>query len=667
MRPSGPFGPFGLLRDWRGRTQYCILDTDFAQGQPFLQTWLAWQNDADIDAQGQQQRPHILHCVALCEHSPVLAQTPPTAPHSSAHSALAVQLHQALANHSAAAHDHRPAGLAPGLHRLRFAQGRVLLTLCIGPLHSMLRKLVCEADCLRLPSAAEPSTDTLKALARHCRRGSLLWCGLDFGLDFCSDHGSGFGLDLGFVAHKQAAPARRLRSARPDEPQAAALENPPPPPPPLLQARLGALGFQAGTGGDGVYDPPWQLKRLALPRTQPTQALVVGAGLAGAAVAASLAQRGWQVQVLDAAATPATGASSLPVGLLVPHVSADDALLSRASRAGLQATLQACRQHLREGQDWQATPALREGLRIAQAAWVKPAALVQAWLAHRAIHFSGGQTVARLRYASSSTDSAAPGTDEPNGAVLDAVLDAALGTVLGTGSAPSAAGQWQALDAQGRVLAQAPVLVLCTAWAVGHLLPAVPALPASLGAANPPSPAPALLPLDQVAGQVAYGPWSAALERAAPLLPWSGHGHFIPRVTGPVTDTAMEGAFWLSGSTYERAPLDALDATLGLRANHQRLATLLQPQHPQANALLSAQFAAQAVQHWAGQRCTSRDRLPLAGPWHSAYPGLYVSTAMGSRGLSFAALCAELIAAHLHGEPLAVEAQVAQAMACSRF
>jgi len=37
-------------------------------------------------------------------------------------------------------------------------------------------------------------------------------------------------------------------------------------------------------------------------------------------------------------------------------------------------------------------------------------------------------------------------------------------------------------------------------------------------------------------------------------------------------------------------------------------------------------------------------------------------TGMGSRGLSFAALCAELLAAQLHGEPLPVDNQLAKAM-----
>ncbi|MDB5779265.1 MAG: hypothetical protein JWP93_1630, partial [Polaromonas sp.] len=48
---------------------------------------------------------------------------------------------------------------------------------------------------------------------------------------------------------------------------------------------------------------------------------------------------------------------------------------------------------------------------------------------------------------------------------------------------------------------------------------------------------------------------------------------------------------------------------------------------------------------------------PLAGQ-----PDLWVSTGMGSRGLTFAALCAELLAARLHGEPFPMEQRLADAL-----
>jgi tRNA 5-methylaminomethyl-2-thiouridine biosynthesis bifunctional protein len=70
------------------------------------------------------------------------------------------------------------------------------------------------------------------------------------------------------------------------------------------------------------------------------------------------------------------------------------------------------------------------------------------------------------------------------------------------------------------------------------------------------------------------------------------------------------------------------------------------------------------VRSWSGVRCTSADRRPLVGEIAN---GLWVSTAMGSRGLTFAALCGELIAARLQREPLPLEARLAQALDVSRL
>jgi glycine/D-amino acid oxidase-like deaminating enzyme len=56
------------------------------------------------------------------------------------------------------------------------------------------------------------------------------------------------------------------------------------------------------------------------------------------------------------------------------------------------------------------------------------------------------------------------------------------------------------------------------------------------------------------------------------------------------------------------------------------------------------------VQGWAGTRCTTRDRLPALGAVSASdLPGLYVCTAMGSRGLSFAAVCGQHVAALITG------------------
>ena len=58
--------------------------------------------------------------------------------------------------------------------------------------------------------------------------------------------------------------------------------------------------------------------------TAPRHGLVVGAGVAGAAMARALADKGWQVDVADIAHATAAGASGVPIGVLSCHVSVDD-------------------------------------------------------------------------------------------------------------------------------------------------------------------------------------------------------------------------------------------------------------------------------------------------------------------------------------------------------
>jgi tRNA 5-methylaminomethyl-2-thiouridine biosynthesis bifunctional protein len=79
-------------------------------------------------------------------------------------------------------------------------------------------------------------------------------------------------------------------------------------------------------------------------------------------------------------------------------------------------------------------------------------------------------------------------------------------------------------------------------------------------------------------------------------------------------------------------------------------------------------LAMRQTQAWVGLRLAYKDHLPLIGPLdESRWPGLWLSTAYGSRGLAGTALAAELIAAWLHDEPLPVEGRLAQAVWAGRL
>jgi tRNA 5-methylaminomethyl-2-thiouridine biosynthesis bifunctional protein len=84
---------------------------------------------------------------------------------------------------------------------------------------------------------------------------------------------------------------------------------------------------------------------------------------------------------------------------------------------------------------------------------------------------------------------------------------------------------------------------------------------------------------------------------------------------------------------------------------------------PAAAEALAPAFADGTVRAWTGVRCASTDRRPLVG---LLAPGLWTLTALGSRGLTFAALCAALLASRVAGQGLPLPADLAAALDLAR-
>ncbi len=469
-------------------------------------------------------------------------------------------------------------------------KSRAVLTQVSGERHAALRELRMAADVLVLPSFhdSECTPWTAKLLARCCRRGTRL------------------------LADSLTEPARHALAAQGFE--------------------LEPMAKPAGQGTDwsGRYNPRWNPKTPSTPQLEPGQprrCTVIGAGLAGASTAYALAARGWAVQVLDAALQPAMGASSLPGGLMVAHPSADDNPRSRLLRAGLQLASAEAGRWLVRGQEWDDTGVLT--LKPGQApnfqsggAWVKPAALVKAWLAQPGITFTGGQYVAGLAWR----DAAAAG---------------------GT-----AGGEWQILNAEGAEIAKAPMVILAAAAGCSAILSNTkirtkrPKKPIQLnGAGYETLPLPRLT---TVAGQVSWGLQQPADEAWTPSFSVNGNGYLATGLPMP------GGAAWLTGSTFEDGA-----RTWGIEAAHAHNLVQLGHLLPGAAAALRGRFEAQAVMAWRHERCTTSDRLPLVGPAHEGVPGLWLNTGFGARGLTWSVLCAGLLAARLCGTPWPVEASLA--------
>ena len=380
------------------------------------------------------------------------------------------------------------------------------------------------------------------------------------------------------------------------------------------------------------------------------KAIVIGAGLSGAAVANALAQRDAQVTVLDAARAPAAGASSLPAGLMAPQVSKDDGIASQLIRLGIARTTAECERLLRRGIDWEVCGALykpfkagKEALWHPEAAWVKPAALVRAWLAGPGIEFVGNAQVQRI-------------------------------TNVGTPAAPD----WQVFGQTSSGVSPTKTTLLASAQAI--VIAAASGTHAVTQFLRPATAKP--MALHSVTGQVIFGPWTTDWEQTrfhrggselgrlhtSKLEPseqnyhaLNGNGHFIPNIASDAGDAPP---FWLSGSTYEHGVDHPSVTRAGLRANSERLAQLL----PAAAPLLAAAAQSGQLHAWAGERCTTADRLPAAGALDAtALPGLYVCAGMGSRGLSFAALCAEYLAQNVFGEPISLAPCIQKALLPARL
>ncbi|QJC56501.1 tRNA 5-methylaminomethyl-2-thiouridine biosynthesis bifunctional protein MnmC [Polaromonas vacuolata] len=581
----------GLPMVWRKKSDWRILEVGFGLGQNFLLTWLAWRDDAD--------RPNQLHFVATDTYF-LSAQAMLDA--NQAYPQLLPLIEQLQA---------QLWGLLPGMHRLLFEDGYVLLTLCVGDAKTMLQQQLLEVDSLYLNGFDHQQSPliwdlhTIKAVASCCRRGTRLATN-------ATDHALPERLkQCGFETEKTSATT----------PQQYSLQ--------------------------GLYNPAWE-PRKAIDQRRPralaaSSCIVIGAGLTGAAIAASLSKRGWKVTVLDAAATPASGASGLPAGLLVPHISVDDSLLSKLSRSGARITRQQAKALLEDGKDWCHNGVLQrdldgtgpqlpkawfnewskaaaewscrsseeqniacglspqaDGIWHASASWIKPAKLVEAWLKTPGVSWQGSARVASLK------------------------------------AAKTVQAGWQALDADEKVLAQADLVVIAAAFDSQTLAQ-------SLGVE---------LRMHPIRGQVSWGLHQSGESPNKAAL--NGHGSYTPALP------LEQGLAWMVGASYER---DCATAEIKAQDHAQNLAKL-QQLLPAAAEQMQSELAKNQIHGWAGVRCATPSRLPmltrLAGA--SVGPQVWVCSGMGSRGLTFSGLCAELLAAWLHAEPLPMEQRLVKAL-----
>ncbi|KMY85037.1 tRNA (5-methylaminomethyl-2-thiouridylate)-methyltransferase / FAD-dependent cmnm(5)s(2)U34 oxidoreductase [Candidatus Paraburkholderia calva] len=265
------FALHDLPARWRQRRIFTLADTHFG-GARFLDAWRRWRAD---DA-----RCDRLHVIAVGTLADLDAKPADDA------DPRAAQLVRAWPMR------------VPGVHRLAFDSGRVVLTLAIGNDDGGLSKLWARVDAFHLDAFALADTKRIaKTLARFADDDATVTANADeTTLTSLSDalRASGFECDT----HTRT----------------------------LLRAR---------------FTPRWRVRRHEPPRAndaalraQMRHAIVIGTGLASCAITARLASRGWRITLIDRHALPARDASGNPAGVFHPIVWRDDSVAARLTRVG---------------------------------------------------------------------------------------------------------------------------------------------------------------------------------------------------------------------------------------------------------------------------------------------------------------------------------------------
>lgn len=586
----------GLPQAWRNREQFVILETGFGLGLNFLTTWQAWRDDA--------QRCTRLHFVSVEKHPFARADL--------------IRLHARWPQLAAVAEELQTQWplLTPGLHRLLLDNGRVTLTLLFGDAVTQIRKLTAQADALFLDGFAPAKNPELwdkqflKLVTRLCKPGATLatWSVS--------------------AAVREALSAQRWTLEK--RPGFGSKRD-------MLCGRL--FGQSEGSGTSSA---------------SPRHAIVIGAGIAGSAIAERLAARQWQVEVFEQRfAIDNEMANSLGLaGLLHPLLAKDDNLAARLTRAGYLYTLRLLQQ----------LDAEQSGVRWSQCGILQLAGDAGEECAQQAIITALGfpdeyasciDQATATRHAGHAV--AAGGWYYPAGAIINPftfcnALLARHAAAMATNFLTEVTrlehdgDHWLAIGEDDQPMASAPVVIVANAFDATRLVPQCK------------------LPLDRLRGQLSMLP-----HGTLPFLRHAlcGNGYLTPDTLG----------MHCLGATYDKDDDDPLPREDSHRFNLQRLAELL-PGNEIPN-LDPAQ-----LQGLVGFRAIAIDRMPIVGalpdPTQALkpgaqlrdvprLPGLYSLLAMGSRGLAWAPMAAELLAAQLSGEPLPLESDLVNAIDPGRF
>ncbi len=581
----------GLPERWRGCRNFTIVEIGFGLGLNFLTTWDAWRRDP----QGAQRLHYIsceLHPFERPDMERLLARWPQF-------DSLVRELLR------------KWPPLVPGMHRLHLDGGRMTLTLCFGDAAVAVGQLMARADAFYLDGFAPSRNPDIWRVGLFYRLADIAAPGATLATwTVAAEVREGL-RRAGFETEKVTGFGRKREMLRGSHP------------------------------GKSTARPSSPAGR---------HALVIGAGAAGSAIAERLAARGWVVEVVDSAPAAGQGASGNHAGVIRPLPILDDNPLSRLIRAG---TLYGLRhlEHLQEaGQAvrWGATGALQLARDEAQLDIMRrvvdrqkpPEAYLRVVSAGEAEDIVGwpvplgGWWFPLAGWIQPPTLCAANLAAHPENVRTHFARQVSRIEHVGE--------SWNACDAEGNVIASAPVAILANGIGIRALEQA------------------AALPVVPARGQVSL---LAAAPGSSPRVVVCRKGYVTPEVDGRRC----------AGATFQVNDPDETLRAADHAANLDKLEKILPGYVSHAGTPpLSGRV---------GFRPASPDRLPMIGPVPvpgqvmqtkslsalERYTGLYAVSGFGARGLVWSALSGETLASLLEDEPLPVERDLWQVTDPGRY
>ena len=358
--------------------------------------------------------------------------------------------------------------------------------------------------------------------------------------------------------------------------------------------------------------------------------VVIGAGIAGSSIASELLERGQAVCIVDSAPHPASACSSHAYAIAHPHVGRGAPRLLRLTRiAFLMAEARwgkAWNQHGIFQPNKKDKPFNRDDVTSYLRSLDLNEGLAQALDADAAMQACGiyqdGIWLSRgasLNLFEATQDALVP---HPK-------LTCCWNTFVARLEKVDAG--WRLMDSQDKTIMTAGKVIIAAALETKRLAASIEVR----------------LPLRPVRGQLSIfsidenSSWALKLPRAA----ISGEGYCLP------AKKLSDGTYqWIVGSSFDEGESDLQDWDASDDFNREQAKGLLNYPEGDVDQL-------QKSGSFVGVRCVAGDRLPIIGAL-TQRPGIFLATALGSRGALWSALAAKLITAQVLEDDLALLARL---------